>query len=472
MPIMVGQESMKFILLYLFFNIACVPPPAIFQNTGRGEFKRTFNKFISENGANTNFGIKVISLATGETLYSLNSTKLMTPASNMKLFTAAAAIHYLGPDHQFKTSVLIDKKNLVLKGGGDPNLTLEQLDSLAGIVSGKIKSVDTLFLDASLLDSIPYGEGWMWDEGAWEFAAPIGALSVNDNCVEIEFRPGKMGKPARIKSIPKTDYISIENLSITVNDTVDYKNFKVDRDWSKRTNKFTIFGELLRYTSVDTVKRNIQGPTQFTGSLFKESLESKRTNVGLIYVGTKSSLSDILAVHMSDSLYKSVMHMMHDSDNLTAELLVKTMGIKIDTPGNWKTGIDTMKTFLFDKVGIDTAALRIADGSGLSRYNLLSADHVIDLLVYMYHSCESENFVQSLPAGGTLESTMEKRLITTGGKIRAKSGTMSGISTLSGYAFSPRYGPVAFSILMNGFIGSPKPAQDFQDKICEWLVRD
>jgi D-alanyl-D-alanine carboxypeptidase/D-alanyl-D-alanine-endopeptidase (penicillin-binding protein 4) len=90
----------------------------------------------------------------------------------------------------------------------------------------------------------------------------------------------------------------------------------------------------------------------------------------------------------------------------------------------------------------------------------------------MYHGRTGENFVRSLPAGGTLESTMEKRLITAGGKIHAKSGTMSGISTLSGYAFSPRYGPVAFSILMNGFIGSPIPSQDLQSKICEWLVRD
>ena len=469
---MVYQNSMKLILLYLFFNCACVPPQAIFQNTGRGELKRAINGFISKNETNAIFGIKVTSLTTGETLYSLNSKKLMTPASNMKLFTAAAALHNLGLDHQFKTSVIKDMKNIVLKGGGDPDFTLAQLDSLAVIVSGKIKSVDTLFLDASLLDSIPYGEGWMWDEGAWEFAAPIGALSVNDNCVKVAFKPGKIGKPVLVKSIPKTDYISIENLSITVNDIVDYKNFKVDRDWSNRTNIFTVSGELLQYTSMDTVTRNIQDPTQFTGLLFKESLESKGTNVGMIYVGTKSSLSDTLAVHTSDSLYKSVMHMMHDSDNLTAELLVKTMGIKIDTPGNWKTGIDSMKTFLFDEVGIDTAALRIADGSGLSRYNLLSADHMIDLLVYMYHGRTGENFVRSLPAGGTLESTMEKRLKTAGGKIHAKSGTMSGISTLSGYAFSPRYGPVAFSILMNGFIGSPIPSQDLQSKICEWLVRD
>ena len=120
------------------------------------------NKIIEASGIDLNMGIKIVSLKNNKTLYAYNSQKLLMPASTNKLYTCAAALHYLGNNHTFKTRVLKNNNNLILKGGGDPDLTINQLDSLAIIVSKNIKKVDTLYVDDTLLDSLNYGDGWMW----------------------------------------------------------------------------------------------------------------------------------------------------------------------------------------------------------------------------------------------------------------------------------------------------------------------
>ena len=146
---------------------------------------------------------------------------MLLPASNNKLYTCAAAIDRLGADHVFTTTVLRNKENLILKGGGDPDLTIDRLDSLAKISVEIIKNVDTLFVDESLMDTMYYGKGWMWDEGSWWYAAPISAMSVNDNCIDFYVDPGQLGEPAKVEHYPRTNYSRFVNNSITVNDTLD-----------------------------------------------------------------------------------------------------------------------------------------------------------------------------------------------------------------------------------------------------------
>ena len=162
---------------------------------------------------------------------------------------------------------------------------------------------------------------------------------------------------------------------------------------------------------------------------------------------------------------------MNESDNLTAELFIKTMGINGQNPGNWKDGIDSVRSFLFEKVGMDTSVIRLADGSGVSRYNLSSPDQIIRLLTWVFRKGPKDQFISTLPGGGW-EGTMEERLGSFGNSIRAKTGHLSGVSCLSGYLFSPRHGPIAFSIMMNGFIGPAKPYQQLQDNICRILLYD
>ena len=458
-----------FITSFWFFS--CTHHPALFNNIGSPTLKNAINALIIDSGLDVNMSIKVTSLNSGEILYALNSKKRLMPASNNKLYTCAAALANLGSDTIFETAIYQQENNLILKGGGDPDFSLEQLDSLAQIISSQIESVDTLFVDESLMDTLHYGEGWMWDEGSWWYAAPISALSLNDNCVEFYFHPGKLGQPVQVSTTPVTNYIQIDNQSITVNDTVDFQKFKIERDWAGHTNKFNISGELMDFSTPDTLIRNIVNPPLFAGTVLKEMLAEKGTRIKIVSSRNGSKNAKILVSHKSYSLLQSALNLMNESDNLTAELLVKTMGISKEYPGNWNDGIKTVKTFLADSAGIDTSSIRIADGSGVSRYNLTSADHFIHLLTYMYTSPFKDDFLYVLPSAG-FKGTLEDRLEFTDSKIRAKSGSLSGVSCLSGYAFSPNHGPLAFSMLMNGYIGSSKDCRNLQDNILAILVHD
>ena len=458
-----------FITSFWFFS--CTHHPALFNNIGSPTLKNAINALIIDSGLDVNMSIKVTSLNSGEILYALNSKKRLMPASNNKLYTCAAALVNLGSDTIFETAIYQQGNNLILKGGGDPDFSLEQLDSLAQIISSQIESVDTLFVDESLMDTLHYGEGWMWDEGSWWYAAPISALSLNDNCVEFYFHPGKLGQPVQVSTNPVTNYIQIDNQSITVNDTVDFQKFKIERDWAGHTNKFNISGELMDFSTPDTLIRNIVNPPLFAGTVLKEMLAEKGTRIKIVSSRNGSKNAKILVSHKSYSLLQSALNLMNESDNLTAELLVKTMGISKEYPGNWNDGIKTVKTFLADSAGIDTSSIRIADGSGVSRYNLTSADHFIHLLTYMYTSPFKDDFLYVLPSAG-FKGTLEDRLEFTDSKIRAKSGSLSGVSCLSGYAFSPNHGPLAFSMLMNGYIGSSKDCRNLQDNILAILVHD
>ena len=457
--------------IILFWFISCAPPKVLLDNPGIPTLKKEINTLIVDSDLDINMSLKMTSLTSGKTLYALNSHKKLMPASNNKLYTSAAALVYLGADYTFETSIYQNEKNIYLVGGGDPDFSLDKLDSLAEIVSTSIPSIDTLFVDESIMDTIHYGEGWMWDEGPWWYAAPVSALSLNDNCVNFYVQAGKMGEPVTIQTQPSTNYIQIDNQSITVNDTVDYQKFKIDRDWAGRTNQFTITGEKLVTAPVDTLIRNIYHPPLFAGTVLMEMLEKYGTTVKKVAIGNSTKSSNKLTSHISDSLFYSAENLMNESDNLTAELYVKTLGISDDKPGNWNDGITTVKSFLADSTGIDTSSIRIADGSGVSRYNLTSADHFIQLLTYMYASPFKDDFLYVLPGGG-FKGTLKDRLETTGSKIRAKTGGLSGVSCLSGYAFSPKYGPIAFSMLMNGYIGSSKDYRQLQDRILGLLIHD
>ena len=466
---------MKFINIGLIASISffsCAPHSTLMTNKGIPSIKSKINKLIAESDLDVSLGIKVISVEDDKTLYELNSNKLFMPASNNKLYTCAAALHYLGRDHIFKTTILKNNNDLVLKGGGDPDLSIEHLDSLANTTAKIIEDVNTLYLDATLLDSMHYGKGWMWDEGSWWYAAPIGALSVNDNCIDFHIEPGNLGEAARIDHFPTTEYISQSNKTTTVENNTELKKLKIERDWVGRTNHFSITGEIVMSDSIDTLQRNIHEPTLFTGTLFKESLAKYGVQVGHIKRGTKVNESETIAIHYSDPLIASATNLMNESDNLTAELLIKIIGRGNQIEGNWKDGLDSVKTLLSDSAGIDTSRIRLVDGSGVSRYNLTSPDQLTRFLKWSFNSKYKDDFISTLASGGNKDGTMEKRLEKEGNLIRAKTGGLSGVSNLSGYIFSPKHGPLAFSILISGYTGSSYQAIQLQNKIVQLFAHD
>jgi len=457
----------KYIFILTFF-ISCSQSPIIYNSLGKINLKKNILSIINESKINTNIGIKAISLGSGETLFELNSNSLFNPASNNKLYTGLSALSLLDSNYTFNTNIYYENNKLYLQGGGDPDLSLRSLDSLATIISKMDLKIEKLILDDTRMDSTTYGQGWMWDEGAWWYSAQISALSVNDNCVDFIVTPGLLGKPARIKTIPQSNYFEIINNSITTNDTSNFTKFEINRDWKNNRNSFTVSGNILSISENDTLFRNIHDPTLFTGHLFQKMLFEKGKKINSINKGSVTENAKQITFHKSKPLLPIIENLMVKSDNLTAELLIKTIGFESNKKeGNWKNGLEEVRTFIHDSVGIDTANFSIQDGSGVSRYNYGSPSQYIDLLKWAYNNkAIRDQFISTLP-NSTPKGVLNKRGLPN--KVYAKTGSLSGVTTFSGYIFTVSGEIVAFSILMNGFKGDSLPYKNLQDKIVSVL---
>ena len=314
----------------------------------------------------------------------------------------------------------------------------------------------------------------MWDEGSWWHASQISAMSLNENCVDFYVKPGKLGKPIIINTYPSTNFISIQNESNTVNDTINFKTLKIKRDWENQTNNFIISGNIMDTSSIDTLQRNIHDPSLFAGTVFSEMLINKGLDIKHIVKGTVPNNATKITEHESKPIFHSLNGLMKKSENLTAELLVKHIGLTVfDTVGTWKNGLLAIKTFLHDTVGIDTNTFSLSDGSGLSRYNYTSPNHFISALSWAYNNKNiRDQFLDTFPIGG-VDGTLENRLedIDTTTTILAKTGSLSGASCLSGYIISKTNSPIAFSILINGFVNSSLPYRNLQDEIVYTLTK-
>ncbi len=451
---------------------ACTYAPSLYQEKGSPSTRSQIHTIIQSSGLSTNLGIKIVSIKSNKTLYELNANSLFNPASNNKLYTCISALSLLDTAYSYTTSVYHNNNKLYLVGGGDPDLSLTALDSLAEIVSKTSDKFDSLILDDSFHDAQRFGEGWMWDEGSEWYAAQISALSVNDNCVDFYVSPGELGQAVQINFSPNTNYIQVTNDSKTVADTTNFMAFKIDRDWMSQTNNFSILGNLMDTTSIDTFYRNVDDPTLFTGNVFAEMLQSRGMNISNIGKGSLPKKAELIATHQSESLINSLENLMVESDNLTAELTLKLIGREqTDIQGNWDNGLTAIKTFLQNEVQIDTTQFRLADGSGVSRYNYSSPNHFIQLLTWAYNQeSVKDKLLLALPNGG--DGTLEDRFPNHkgGNRVFAKTGSLSGVTSLSGYVFTKSGEPIVFSILMNGFSGSSAPFRKLQDQIVTYLT--
>ncbi len=430
----------------------------------------------------TRTGIKVVSLETGRVLYARDSQLLFHPASNMKLLTTATALKKLGTDFKFKTILYADSVsvadslvvgNLYLKGFANPDLTSEDLWWMVQKLKelGINKITGNLICDESYLDDWYLGHGWMWDDASAWYYALISALTVNDNCVKIKVMPGtQVGDTLRYVLDPPTSYVTIENQGVTVDssDTTQIKAFKVERKWRERENTIVIQGGLPASHTSEEFVIEILDPALYTGTLFTELLRKENIKFsGKVVKGVTPDSLKILVEHQSLPITAAIMNTNKISDNLSAELLLKTVGAEtFGPPGTAEKGLKAIKQFLFS-IGVDTTSFELADGSGLSRYNVISPDHIIELLKAMYEDFRVRSeFLASLPIAG-VDGTLEDRMQGTPaeGKLRAKTGSLRGVSTLSGYTTTADGEPLAFSIMMEHFVVPTERIRAVQDRI-------
>ena len=354
-------------------------------------------------------GIKVVSVESGDVLYTKNAQKLHHPASTTKLFTAATALAKLGPNYKFITSLYVDTgtdaqiiDNIYLTGKGDPVLQTEDLEKLCdSLVQIGVKTIrGDIVVDETFFDSVREGPGWMWDDRPFQMSA-----------------------------------LSIRNL---------------------------------------VPDKHAENRAIACGHFLKSKLTQKGVSVkGNVVSGKVPTDAESVAEHLSPPLSQIVKTMNKPSDNWIAEMLFKTIGAEVKgEPGTWQKGREAIGEFL-DEITDGQNTYRFVDGSGLSRYNLLNTELLIKLLVYMYNNFElMPEFTASLPIAG-VDGTLRNRMqgLYAEKVLRAKTGTLSGVSALAGYTRTADGKVLAFGILISHYVGSSATARGIQDSIGDILTK-
>jgi D-alanyl-D-alanine carboxypeptidase/D-alanyl-D-alanine-endopeptidase (penicillin-binding protein 4) len=415
-------------------------------------------------------GIKVVHLRTGKVLYSLNPDHLFNPASNEKLFTAATALKTIGPGALLSTVVTADSsaRTIGLKGMGDPLLSTADLESLATLTAAALPKDRSWLLrnDASYFDDMQWGDGWTWDGEPDSYAMFVTPLMLNSNAIEVRVRAASAGQPPDVTLDPPTTLLGIENsaVSVVTHDSIRTR-LQVSRRWRERSNTITVAGEIpvgrTRSTSLSLWK-----PDLFATQLFAGMLRSRGVQVDTSWVDTVA-VPGIEVARISHTLDSAVTYMNKVSDNLAAEALLKgSAALRWGGRGSADRGIDILKEILTG-AGIDTLSMRAVDGSGLSRYDLTTASALSALLVAMHKdSALFPVFYTSLPIAG-VDGTIERRMRGTPAErnLRAKTGTLNGVTALSGYVRTADDEMLAFSMLMQNFLSGTTAYRNVQDRI-------
>jgi serine-type D-Ala-D-Ala carboxypeptidase/endopeptidase (penicillin-binding protein 4) len=469
------------------------------------------------------WGIEVISLSSGKVLYARDADKLFTPASNTKLFTTAAALALIGPDYTFRTTIetngALDTHgrltgDLVLVGRGDPNLSgrelpyalhtqrndhpIRVLEQLADTLAQKgVKYVDgDIIADDSYFAFERYGEGWSQDDLVWADGAPVSALTINDNVVFVNILPAdRPGDRAFVSVTPFADYYRIDNRIITTPAGTGRKIF-INREPGSTV--LTLWGNMPLDDAGANEALAIEDPAQFAASLFRQLLEVR----GIAVYGKQrtrhtelSSLSTltitasaarggdspshslqnqplVLASYQSKPLIEDVRVINKVSQNLHAEILLRLLGREKGTAGTVEGGLEVLRGFL-NQVGVPSDQYAFYDGSGLSRQNLVTPHTVAQLLRYANSQSWGATFRDSLPLAGTDGSLSDRfKDADLQGRLRAKTGSLGGVKSLSGYATSNRGGQVAFSILSNNLNLPDKRISETIDSIVAAIMDD
>lgn len=448
-------------------------------------------------------GYKFVDLQNGEILAQGNPSTLFTPASNTKLYTTATALVRLGANYTFRTEArsrspwspgqtTID--DLLLTGGGDPNLSGRALPYLAdepegdplavfkqladGIARAGIREIrgDVIGVD-SRYPGDAYPDGWTLDDSIYSYGAPISALTLNDNTATIILRPGATGELAEVEASPANSGFVILNEVVTDASNASHILFRRPPG----SNELILWGTIGK--SVDQWREDFG---VVDAELFAaETLTDLLRDRGLVVRGgprsERHALQDfgasgraplpdgtLVTSHESSPLSQVIQVVNKVSQNLHAEMLLREVAFCRTGTGTLEDGVKEREAFLREaSVTREGTGFVLADGSGLARQDLTTPDSTVTLLRYMWNRPEREAWLRSLPTGA-LDGSLQHRFRRMAGaqRVHAKTGSLSHVNALSGYIETQQHGWIAFSIMVNGTGGREAQVREFIDKLC------
>jgi D-alanyl-D-alanine carboxypeptidase/D-alanyl-D-alanine-endopeptidase (penicillin-binding protein 4) len=464
------------------------PPSADTRRAVASDLARLFS---SPPAGRAIWGVVIESLdKPGDVVFSLNPDVLLVPASNTKILTVAAAADRLGWGYTFETSVGattpvdrdgIIRGDVIVAGSGDPTMGNRTVSSAPltafadalwqqGVrrIEGRIIGDDDAFVDE------PLGAGWAWDDLPFSYSAPVGALNYNENTAAVIVRPGASANTAATGTVADRDAgftlsTAVATTAADVLAEVDIERPAGSIDVRLRGHVAVSADPLTRYVAVDN-------PTLY----FAEALRSALVTRGIVVVGPAGDVdaappgplpadAPVLLHHRSPPLSEIATRMMKSSQNLYAETFLRTVGRAEGHPGSTSAGLAAIRETLIGW-GIEAGSLAQADGSGLSRYNLITTSALTRVLAHMYRDSRLRDaWLATFPVAG-IDGTLEKRMKGTAaeGRVLAKTGSLSAVRALSGYIHTAAGEWLVFSILANNF--APSVASADVDKVAEQAI--
>ncbi|QVQ51176.1 D-alanyl-D-alanine carboxypeptidase/D-alanyl-D-alanine-endopeptidase [Spiractinospora alimapuensis] len=465
-------------------GLALLPAAPASADVGAADLANDIDEILQDpalEGATS--GVVVHSLEDGEELYSTEGDTTLIPASNAKLPTSAAALEVLGTDYQFETTLTspalmssggVLNGDLYLRGTGDPTTTPEAYADLAAdladrgvtAISGDLLADDTWF------DDVRVGPDWDPTDEPYAYAAQISALTVavdderyDTGATEVTVSPGEsVGDAPQVDVGPADGYVEVDNQATTGEPGSD-PTLWIDRP--QDSNTIAVSGSVPADADPSTQLRTVDEPTDYATHVLADAFEEQGIELrGDLGRGETPEGSRDLATRDSEPLADILVPFMKLSNNPHAEILVKTIGAVQAGEGSWDAGLAEMNTAL-DGLGVDTTDLALTDGSGLGHSNTLTADFLIDLLTSAQSAEWYDTWNASLPVagdpdplvGGTLASRMGDTAAAD--NVVAKTGTLTGVSALSGYVTGSGGEELVFSVVNNGHAGAaPTHVQD------------
>jgi serine-type D-Ala-D-Ala carboxypeptidase/endopeptidase (penicillin-binding protein 4) len=438
--------------------------------------------------ASARWGISVISMSDGSTLYQRDADKLFTPASNMKIYTTGVALDLLGADYRWRTSVYADAQpdaggriqgDLILYGRGAPDLVARSKDDSRGSLA---KLADDIYArgvrhvsgnvigDESYFRGSPLGDGWQWTDLQWYFGAEASALTVNGNEVAVNFVPSnKVHEASAVRVSDSEGYVTVQN-RMAVGKPGVRPTIGVHRGLSD--NNIEVWGEFAPGSKGFGARLSVHNPALWAAKLFLDALKMRGITVDGQTLARNSRVppgqrfnptqSMELASLSSQPLREIVKKTNKESVNLDAELILRTLGrergemaalpeARGKERGDDEAGLAVIRVWL-KRAGIPTSRIALHDGSGLSRLDLVTPESSALLLLSLSRTGAASVFRESLPISGR-DGTLGGRLKTIIDRVQAKTGSLTYNNSLAGYLTTANGESLAFSIMCNDQTG-------------------